>query len=167
MKTTIDIRCKNGVWADLRITNDGDTTARIHNPGNYRPTEGWEFSREAYQVAALRSFHFLEMTLRTREGSVVEPADVSTFADHIVGLPVELEPGAELLISIPLHEFYDLTRNRDYSLALTYGDNGAKVSAATQVRCPEPADPARRGREGPENVGDRKATGCFLVTKGA
>jgi hypothetical protein len=149
MKTTIDIRCENGVWADLRITNTGDTAVRIHNPGNYRPTEGWEFSYEAYRVAALRSFHSLKMTLRTKDGSVVEPADVSTFADHIVGLPVELEPGAELLISVPLHEFYDLDRNADYSLALTYGDDNARVSAATQFRCPAPAGPAGLRREGP------------------
>jgi hypothetical protein len=135
MKTTIDIRCQNGVWADLRITNNGDTTVSVHNPGNYRPIEGWEFSREAYQVAALRSFHFLEMTLRAKDGSVVKPADIFTRADHLVGLPVELEPGAELLISVPLHEFYDLERNVDYSLALTYGDDSARVSAATQVRC--------------------------------
>jgi hypothetical protein len=135
MKATIDIRCENGVWADLRITNNDDTAVRIHNPGNYRPTESWEFSREAYQVAALRSFHFLEMTLRTKNGSVVELADISTLADHMVGLPVELEPGAELLISVPLHELYDLERNVDYSLTLTYGDDSARVSAATQVRC--------------------------------
>jgi hypothetical protein len=135
MKATIDIRCEKGVWADLRISNNEQTAVRIHNPGNYRPTEGWELSREAYQVAALRSFHFLEMTLRTKDGSVVESADIYTIADHMVGLPVELEPGAELLISVPLHEFYDLKRKVDYSLALTYGDDSVRVSAATQVRC--------------------------------
>jgi len=131
----IDIRCVGGVWADLRITNNGNTVDRIHNPGKYRPTEGWEFSPEAYQVAALRSFHFLEMTLRTKNGSVVDPADISTLADHMVGLPVELEPGTELLISVPLHELYDLDRNVDYSLTLTYGDDRARVSASTPVRC--------------------------------
>jgi len=136
MKATIDIRCENGVWADLRITNDDDIPARIHNPGDYQPMEGWEFSREAYQVAALRSFHFLEMTLRTKNGSVVEPANISTRADHMVGLPVELQPGGELRIRVPLHEFYDLERNMDYSLALTYGDDSARVSAAAQIECP-------------------------------
>ena len=135
MKATIDIRCEGGVWADLRIVNNGDTVTRIHNPGNYRPTERWEFSREAYRVAVLRSFHFLEMILRTKDGSVVAPADIYTLFDHEVELPVELEPGAELRISIPLHEFYDLKRNTDYSLSLTYGDESARVSAATQVRC--------------------------------
>jgi hypothetical protein len=135
MKATIDIRCENGVWADLRITNNDDTTVSIHNPGNYRPTEGWEFSHEAYRVAVLRSFHFLEMILRTKDGSVVAPADIYTLVDHEVGLPVELEPGAELLLSVPLHELYDLECNVDYSLALTYGDDSARVSAATQVRC--------------------------------
>ena len=74
------------------------------------------------------------MTLRTQNGSVVEPADISTFADHLVGLPVELEPGAELLISIPLHEFYDLEPNVNYSLTLTYGDDSGRVSAATLIR---------------------------------
>lgn len=149
MMTMIDIRCENGVWADLRIINDSDEAVHVHNPGNYRPTEGWEFSREAYRVAALRSFHFLEMILRAADGSVIEPADVSTFADHIVGLPVELEPGAELLISVPLHEFYALERDTDYSLALMYGDAGNRVSAATQVRCPAPAGPGKPPRQGP------------------
>ena len=135
METTIGIRCENGIWADLRIANDDDRVVRIHNPGNYRPTEDWEFSYEAYQVAALRSFHFLEMTLRAKDGSVVEPAGIFTRADHLVGLPVELQPGAELVIRIPLHEFYDLKPNADYSLALTYGDDSARVSAAAQVRC--------------------------------
>ena len=139
MKAAVDIRCENGVWADLRITNDENKAARILNPGNYRPTESWEFSREAYQIAVLRSFHFLEMTLRAEDGLAVEPADIASRADHIVGLPVELEPGAELLISVPLHEFYDLKRNREYSLALTYGDDSARVSAATRVRCSAPA----------------------------
>ncbi|TGX53246.1 hypothetical protein E5A73_10325 [Sphingomonas gei] len=119
----------------LRIANDGDKAVTIHNPGDYRPTEGWEFSREAYRVAALRSFHFLEMTLRA-DGSEIEPADIRTRADHLVGLPVALAPGANLQIHIPLHEFYDLMPGIEYSLALTYGDDSARVSAITQVRCP-------------------------------
>ena len=137
MKARIDVRCENGVWADLRITNNGDSAVRIHNPGDYRPTEGWKFSTEAYRVAVLRSFHFLEMTLRAHDGSVVETTGIATLADHLVGLPVELEPGAELQIPVPVHEFYDLKRDVDYSLALTYGDDDAKLSAVTRFRCPE------------------------------
>jgi hypothetical protein len=135
MKTTIEISCESGIWAVMRIANNESAAVSIHNPGDYRPTEGWEFSREAYQVAVLRSFHFLEMTLRRKDESVVEPADVATLADHLVGLPVKLEPGAELKIRIPLHEFYDLKGNEDYSLALTYGDDSGRFSAATEVRC--------------------------------
>jgi hypothetical protein len=72
-------------------------------------------------------------------------------------MPLELEPGAELRISIPIHEFYDLKRNVDYSLALTYGDDSVRVSAATQVRCSAPVDSAGcgvrgGGREGLETV---------------
>jgi hypothetical protein len=68
------------------------------------------------------------------DGVVVEPAGIATRANHEVGLPIELEPGAELVIRIPLHEFYDLKRDEDYSLALTYGDDSARVSAAARVR---------------------------------
>ena len=136
MRAGIRIRHEHGLWADLRVTNDGDSVAPIHNPGDYRPTEGWEYSREAYQVAALRSFHFLEMTLRAEDGSVVEPAAITTRADHLSGLPIKLAPGAELLIRIPLHEFYALQPGRDYLLAASYGDDSGRVSAATQVRRP-------------------------------
>lgn len=148
MKATIDISCESGVWAVMRITNNEETAVSIHNPGNYPPTEGWEFSREAYRVAVLRSFHFLEMILRTKDGSEVAPADIYTLVDHEVEMPLELEPGAELRISIPLHEFYDLKRNVDYSLAVTYGDDSVRVSAATQVRCSQPVDSAGLRREG-------------------
>jgi hypothetical protein len=148
MKTTIDISCESGVWAVMRITNNEDTAVSIHNPGNYPPTEGWECSREAYRVAVLRSFHFLEMILRTKDGSEVAPEDIYTLVDHEVEMPLELEPGAELRISIPLHEFYDLKRHVEYSLALTYGDDSVRVSAATQVRCSEPAGPEGLQREG-------------------
>jgi hypothetical protein len=135
MKATIDLSCEGGVWAVMRISNNEDAAVNIHNPGNYRPTTGWEFSPAAYQVAALRSFHFLEMTLRTQDGAVVDPADISTLADHRVGLPVTLQPGAALLIKVPLHEFYDLKRNVEYWLVLTYGDESGKFTAATEVRC--------------------------------
>lgn len=136
MAATIEVRREDCVWAALRIRNAGEAPLRIHNPGNDRPTEGWQFSTEAYQVAVLRSFHFLEMTLRTQDGSVVEPAGVATRADHEVGLPVELEPDAELQIRIPLHEFYDLKPNTRYSLALSYGDDLGRVSATTQFSYP-------------------------------
>ncbi len=85
----------------------------------------------------LRSFHFLEATLRAEDGSLVEPADVATLADPVVGPPVALAPGAELRIPLPLHELYDLKRGSEYSLAVTYGDDDARVSAATRFRCPE------------------------------
>ena len=135
MKTEIEIRYGSGIWADLRIINNEEAVIRVLNPGDYRPTERWEYSREAYRVAVLRSFHFLEMDLRTMNGSVVEPEEIFTLADHVVGLPVQLKPGAGLVISIPLHEFYHLKRDTDYSLSLTYGDANAQVFATAQVHC--------------------------------
>jgi hypothetical protein len=136
LKTTIEVRSEKGLWADLRIINEGDRSILVHNPGNYRPTEGWEFSHEAYQVAALQSFHFLEMKLTIAGGMLVNPHQIATRANHVVGLPLELKPGAELKIPIPLHEFYDLKSGTTYSLELTYGDKDLKVSAQSQFQSP-------------------------------
>ena len=135
MKAALDIGCDDGIWAELRIVNDGEQAALIHNPGDDRPTQGWEFSREAYRIAVLRSFHFLQMTVRGEDGALLEPFGISTRANHEVGLPIELEPRAELILRIPLHEFYELERGSGYSLALTYGDDNARVSAAARFRC--------------------------------
>jgi hypothetical protein len=136
MRAAIDIECQGGVWARLRIVNDGSEPAPIHNPGDYSPTDGWEFSREAYRIAVLRSFHFLQMTLRADDGATVQAAGLFTRANHLVGLPIKLEPGEELVIPIPLHEFYDLDADKDYSLDVTYGDDSVRVSASARVRCP-------------------------------
>jgi hypothetical protein len=135
MRASIDVRCKDGVWADLRIVNDGHALARIHNPGDYLPTEGWQSSREAYRIAVLLSFHFLDMTVHSSDGSVLGRTGIATLADHIVGRPIELDPGAELHIAVPLHEFYDLEAGADYWLALTYGDDDVRVSATASFRC--------------------------------
>ncbi|HEX4707782.1 MAG TPA: hypothetical protein VH229_08625 [Candidatus Udaeobacter sp.] len=134
--STLDIRHENGIWVDLRIANNGEKTVLIHNPGNYRPTEGWELSREAYNVAVLLSFHFLEMILTREDGIPVESSGIAMRADHIGEPPVALRPHAVLTISIPLHEFYDLESRVNYSLELTYGDNNLKVHAKTQFQYP-------------------------------
>jgi hypothetical protein len=133
---TLDIRQENGLWADLRIVNQGEKTVLIHNPGNYRPTEGWEFSREAYNVAVLRSFHFLKMTLTRENGNPVEPRGIATRANHDVEPPIELKPKGTLMISVPLQEFYHLERGVKYSLELTYGDNDLQVHVKSQFQCP-------------------------------
>ena len=136
MRAAIDIRDDGGTWADLQIINDGPTTTPIHNPGDPEPTDRWEHSRDAYRVAMLRSFGFLSITVRTEDGGVVEPAAITTRANHLVGLPVELAPGDRLRISVPLHELYSLESGAEYSLAMTYGDDDLRLSAETRFRSP-------------------------------
>jgi hypothetical protein len=136
LHATIELRKIDGFWADLRIINEGEKTVSIHNPGNYRPTEGWEFSREAYNVAVLLSFHFLEMRLSRAGVPLARRETIATRAGHIVGLPVELAPSDELKVSIPLHEFYDLESGATYLLELTYGDDKLRVSAETRFQYP-------------------------------
>ncbi|HVP56114.1 MAG TPA: hypothetical protein VMU45_14085 [Candidatus Eisenbacteria bacterium] len=127
LRTTLSIRQENGLWAVLRIVNNSEIPVFIHNPGDYRPTEGWEFSREAYNVAVLLSFHFLDMTLTTEDGIPVEQRGIATRANHDVEPPVKLMPHNALTISIPLHEYYNLVSGVTYSLELTYGDNKLRV----------------------------------------
>lgn len=136
LNTTIELRKEQGFWANLRITNRGEKPIFIHKPGSYQPTEGWEFSIEAYNVAVLLSFHFLEMKLFSADGALVDPNSVRTLADHIVELPLELKSGAELRKLIPLHEFYDLKSGLNYLLELTYGDNDLRVHAESQFQYP-------------------------------
>lgn len=117
--------------------SSGEEPILIHKPGNYEPADWWEVSREAYDVAALLSFHFLEMKLFTEDGALVETNPIRTRADHIVELPLDLKPGSELRIPIPLDEFYDLDSGLNYyALELTYGDNNLTVSARSHFQYP-------------------------------
>lgn len=134
--TTLELRREQAFWADLRLINKGERPILIHNPGHYQPTEPWGFTREAYDVAVLQSFHFLKMKLSREDGTVVEPRNVATRANHDVELPLELKPGAELKISIPLDEFYDLKSGIRYSIELSYGDDELRVSAKSQFQYP-------------------------------
>ena len=134
LHSTLDIRHENGLWADLRIVNDGETTVSIHNPGDYRPTEGWDSSREAYNVAVLLSFHFLEMVLKREDGIPAVPRGIATRANHTVDPPIDLKPNDALTISIPLHEYYKLESGVIYSLALTYGDDKLRIHAKRQFQ---------------------------------
>lgn len=136
MKTTISVRCDGGVWATLSVVNDGNAPALVHNPRVARPTAGWQHSPEAFAVAVLRSFDILALDVRDSNGTAVASRDVVTLANHVAGVPIELKPGAAMELPVPLHELYHLTPGTDYSVAMTYGDEQAKVSAATSFRCP-------------------------------
>lgn len=138
----IEVHNGGGVWAHLKIRNIGDAALAIHNPGNDRPTAGWELSKEAYQAAVLRSYGFLEVSLRSAEGTPVDPAPVHARAGHLAGLPRQLAPGDELDIAVPVHELYVLQAGKEYDLSLTYGDDAGRYSAATRVWAPGSPDAA-------------------------
>jgi hypothetical protein len=70
---------------------------------------GWSSSLDACRTAVVLSFHFLEMTLRTKAGVPATPKPIATCAYHVVEPAIELQPGARLELAIPLSELYDLT----------------------------------------------------------
>jgi hypothetical protein len=132
----IDIDTTSGVWAHLKIRNDGMEPLRVHNPHTEAPTDGWEHSKEAYQAAVLRSYGFLSLELRDGEGTPVEALPVHARAGHIVALPLELPPGAQLDIAVPVHELYPLEPGWDYNLSLDYGDEAGRYLATAEFRAP-------------------------------
>jgi hypothetical protein len=132
----IDLDTRSGVWAHMKIRNESTQPVRVHNPRTEAATDGWEHSKEAYQAAVLRSYGFLQVALRDDEGSQVEPLPVHARAGHIVALPLELPPGGELDIPVPLDELYRLQPNSEYDLTLTYGDETGRYLATTRFLTP-------------------------------
>jgi hypothetical protein len=132
----IDIDTSSGVVAHLKIRNESTQSMRVHSPHTEPPTDGWEHSKEAYQAAVLRSYGFLKVVLRARGGTAVEPLPVHARAGHIVALPLELPPGGEVDIPVPVHELYRLQPRSEYDLSLSYGDETARYLATAQFRVP-------------------------------
>jgi len=132
----IDIDTSGGVWARLKIRNEGTEPLTLHNPRTEAPTDGWEHSKEAFQAAVLRSYGFLEVALRVRGGSPVEPLPVHARAGHLVALPLELPPGGEVDIPVPVHELYPLQPGEEYDLSLTYGDETGRYPADVRFQAP-------------------------------
>lgn len=134
MKSSLSYRAGNGNWVDLKIVNTGDKPVQVFNPGNYPPTEGWEFSRQSYQIAVLQSFQVFKMALQNSAGAELPQKSVVTRADHMTKLPLALKPGDRLVIPIPLHEFYDLKSGETYSLQVSYGTKGSVQKASVQFK---------------------------------
>src|ERR1044071_1377019 len=63
LAASITLRQQNGWQSELIMENRSDCPVDVTSPGDFPPPSGWEYSREAYQVAALQSFHILKMTL--------------------------------------------------------------------------------------------------------
>lgn len=134
MKTYLEYPVGDDNWVELRIVNTGGEPIEIHNPGNHPPVEGWESSRESYQIAVLQSFHVLKMVLQNSEGSELSQNTIATMADHIFGLPLVLDPEDELSIPIPVHEFYNLKSGESYLLEVRYGRADPFFNARIQFR---------------------------------
>jgi len=120
LNATLQIRRQEGLWADLRIVNQEKEAVEIFQPGNFPPHTSWEYSYEAYQVAALQSFHILRMTVFDAAKEEQSQQDLATLADHAFRR-IGLEPGQELNLSIPLHEFYILDGGAGYTIVIQYG----------------------------------------------
>lgn len=134
MNSNLEYRAGDGNWIDFKIVNTGSEPIEVFNPGNYQPTEGWESSRESYQIAVLQSFQVLKMILKNSEGSELPQKTIATMADHITELPLVLKPEDELNIPIPVHEFYDLKSGESYFLEVTYGKEGSVFYERTQFK---------------------------------
>jgi hypothetical protein len=123
---TLRIGQQKGLWAHLRIENHKDEAVEIFYPEDFPPHDGWAFSREAYQVALLQSFHILMMKLMDADQAEINQQTLATMADPAFRR-VTLQKGQTLALSIPLHEFYRLERGGRYTLILQYGRDLVKA----------------------------------------
>lgn len=131
IKTELDIQYKNGIWATLKITNQGGQPVKVYHPGKHSPVVGWKHSNEAYQVALFQSFHILKMTLVDQNGTQIKQNNLVTMADPAF-LHLDLVAGNEISMDIPLHEFYNLTSGLSYSLLVIYGRGNIITQAKTR-----------------------------------
>jgi hypothetical protein len=126
------------LWVRLRITNPTEGRIEILNPdmGVPSPAINWPFSPEAYQTFLLLSFGFLTMAVTDEAGQELPRKMFLISVTPALRPPLELGPGDSFDVTIPIGDFYQLERNKTYSVALEYGDRKQKVSARASFAVP-------------------------------
>jgi len=122
----------------LRITNLASTRVTILNPdmGIPSPDMNWPHSREVYQTFLLMSFGYLSMLVTDEARRELPQLVIPTSATPALRPPLELGPGDSFEVAIPIGSFYQLESKKAYRVAIEYGDQKLKVSAATRVIVP-------------------------------
>ena len=120
LSSTVVIRSQDGLWADFEMVNQNEHPVKVVQPGNFEPTAGWAYSYDAYQVASLQSFDFLNMKVIDQDGKEIRQNTIITLANHVFR-QIDLIKGSVLKLDIPLHEFYNLDKGIPYTLIIQYG----------------------------------------------
>lgn len=130
LDASLTIHFHRGPSADFKMVNQKDHPVTVLQPANFQPPTGWEYSYDAYQVAALQSFHILKMTLLDEEGNDLDKNRIITLANHVFRW-IDLNKGQELKLAIPLYEFYNLDKAGKYTLIIQYGRDKVDAYAKT------------------------------------
>ena len=115
----------------MTLRNCGNAVLSVLNPDMGRPgaDEGWEFSDDAYRVAIMLAFSFMELSVRDGRGNVLPRVGPATLATPVLMPRPSLAPGETITIDFDLSEFYEFATADRYEVRADYGDDQARFRA--------------------------------------
>lgn len=115
----------------MTLRNSGSSVLSVLNPdmGSPEADDSWNFSDDAYRVAIMLAFSFLDISVRDSSGKVVPRVGAATLATPVLMPRRPLPPGEILTIDFDLSEFYELTKADHYEVRAEYGDDQARFRA--------------------------------------
>ena len=103
-------RVGSPVTVRLVLRNDDATAVSVLNPDMGRPQAdgSWKYSDDAYRVAIMLSFSFMQISLRDESGHPVLRTGAASLATPILAPRISLHPGQSFSLDFDLSEFYEL-----------------------------------------------------------
>lgn len=129
LHSKLQFSLSEGIWVNMIITNNQKKAVEFPKPFNIVPFDTWSYSIEAYHIAVLQSFHFIKIRLAKEDNIVINQREgLSTPFDHPF-MNTYLQPQEELVLKIPLHEYYELEYGKTYTLSVQYGRDSILTQA--------------------------------------
>jgi hypothetical protein len=124
-------RIGEGIPVRMTLRNSGSVILSVVNPdmGSPGADNGWDFSDDAYRIAIMLAFSFMEISVRDSSGNVIPRTGAATLATPVLMPRRPLAPGETLIIDFDLSEFYELTTMGHYEVRAEYGDDQARFRA--------------------------------------
>jgi hypothetical protein len=130
------LRVGGPLWVTLTITNRSDHSVPVPNPDVGSPDAGsrpsrleWTYGPETYQVAVLRSFHLLSLSVADSDGNQLPDIGPNPWTTPVMKPKVPLAPGDSVQLRINLRDFVEVDADGVYRVELSYGTEGERVSA--------------------------------------
>jgi hypothetical protein len=125
----------------LVISNESDHPVTLPNPDMGSPPHelAWTFDEETYQAALLRSFGLLALTVVDSGGKALPDTGPTPWTTPIMKPDLALLPGGSLEVPIILSDFVSVEAPGIYRVEVSYGREGARISAHADLRVRGPS----------------------------